>query len=806
MNFLLRTSLFSMLFYFITNALFAQSGETIRGIVVSRETKEPLVGANITVLHTSLGTTTDENGIFILPELPAGSYELQISYIGYSTQKVRVSIPSIKKELNIVLSSEVLSGPVVTVVATHAKDRVSPVTYSTMVKNELEARYSIEEIPEVISEMPSTTFYSDGGNNLGYNYMSIRGFDQRRVAVLINGIPQNDPEDHNVYWVNLPDFTSNVQSIQVQRGAGSAFYGPAAIGGSINILTNYFSTEKEVKAFAGTGAFNTRKYSLSYNTGLLNNNFVLFARVSKITSDGYRDGTWVDLRNYFAGAAYYTKQSSLRLHAFGGPVEDGFGYYGIPKEYNGDKDLRRSNSFRPDELENFNQPHFEAIHEWRVSPNVSLNNSAFYVKGYGFFDYDGSWGTPEYYRLTADYGYSNIDAIPADALIRAYVDNNQVGWLPNLTWKHKSGELVAGAEFRLHRSLHWGRLQNGTGLPSDVAGDGARRYYEYKGGKNIVSFYLHETYRLSENVIAVGDVQFARKEYRLFDEKFLNNDFTVPHNFINPRFGLNYNLTGRTNIYANISHTTREPRLKNYYDAAEASYPESWGVVQPQFNLKDDGSFDFDSPLVKPEKLTDFELGIGYRSQHLNAFANIYYMDFKDEIIKSGQLDRFGQPITGNAEHTTHKGLELSSEMHVLPQLTIAGNFLISRNKLESYKTYDWGDVVTDFSGNQIAGFPNTLANLRLTWAWDAAYISMIAKYVGRQYTDNTQSDEFSVEPFAVINLNMRHTLDKLGFRGVALQARVNNLLNKKYLSYGEGDQFWPAATRNVFVSLQYTK
>lgn len=796
-------SLFSILIFFSFTTLMAQSSNIISGHIESRETHQPLIGANISVLQTSLGTTSDLNGEFVLPQLPAGVYELQISYIGYSTQKVAVEIPYAGPALKIALSNEIISGPVVTVVATQARDRISPITYSAMTKNELEARYSIEEIPEVISELPSTTFYSDGGNNLGYNYLSIRGFDQRRVAVLINGIPQNDPEDHNVYWVDLPDFTANVQSIQVQRGAGSAFYGPAAIGGSINILTNYFSTEREMKFFAGSGAYDTQKYSFSYNTGLLQDKFVVYARASKITSDGYRNGAWVDFRNYFLGGAYYTKNSSLRLHAFGGPVKDGFGYYGIPKDYNSDSKLRRSNSFRPEEQEKFNQPHFEAIHEWRITPNLTLNNSLFFVRGYGYFDYDGSWGTPEYYRLTPDFGIMGIDAVPADAIIRAYVDNKQAGLLPNLTWKHGRGELVAGAELRIHRSLHWGRLQQGAGLPATLAGNDARRYYEYKGAKNVASFYLHETIRLSDNLIAVGDVQFAHKKYRLFDEKFLGNDFSVPHNFINPRFGLNYNLTASTNIYTNISHTTREPRLKNYYDAAEASYPESWGPVRPQFAEKN-GEFDFDNPLVQPEKLTDFELGFGYRNSRLKAFANIYYMDFQDEIIKSGQVDRFGQPITGNAEHTTHKGLEVSSELQLFPQLSVAGNFLMSRNVLESYKTYDWGGAVTDLSGNQIAGFPNNLANVRLTWSWREAYISMIAKYVGRQYTDNSQTKALSVAPFSVVNLNLRYQLKKLGLNALELRLRINNLLNKKYLAYGEGDQFWPAATRNGFVSLQY--
>ncbi|MFQ5629764.1 MAG: TonB-dependent receptor, partial [bacterium] len=581
---------------FFSSVSRAQDKFAITGKVSTEDSGQPLAGANIIVEGTSLGAKSALDGSFTLPAIPNGDYRVTVSYIGFSAKTIPVAVQNADQYLDIKLSQTILSGPVVTVVATQAQERISPVTFATLDKQDIEARYTVQDIPEILADLPSTTFYSEGGNGLGYNYLSIRGFDQRRISVLINGVPQNDPEDHNVYWVDFPDLTANVQTIQVQRGAGSAFYGPAAIGGSINILTNYFSPNREIKAYFGRGAFDTEKMSFSYNTGLFKDKYVLYGRVSSIKTDGYRQNAWIDFRSYFLGAAAYAKRSNLRLHFYGGPIKDGLAYVGVPKNFNEDDAQRRTNFLGSREIENFNQPHFELIHEYKLTPKLTFNNNAFFIRGYGFFDYDGSWGTPEYFRLTPEHGFE-VAEIPGDALIRAYVDNKQIGWLPQMNWRHKSGELVIGAELRRHRSLHWGRLQQGTGLPAEVVGDDSRRYYQYKGGKDIASFYFHETFRLRPDLYLVADLQYAYKSYKLFAEDFLNTEFSVPYHFLNPRLGLNYNISETFNIYTNASRTTREPRLKNLYDAAEASTPTAWGAVLPQFEVRNDGAYNFVEPL-----------------------------------------------------------------------------------------------------------------------------------------------------------------------------------------------------------------
>lgn len=810
----------------MSSQLNAKATWSIRGLVEEERSGDRLAGANIYIAGTSIGVTSDPKGRFTLSALPEGSYDLRVNYIGFSEQTHQIHLSGSDTSLVIRLNYNILTGPIITVTANQARQGISAITFSELDKKTLQTKHTVQDMPELLAELPSTTFYSETGSGLGYNYLSIRGFGQRRISVMINGIPQNDPEDHNIYWVNFPDLAANVQQIQVQRGAGSAFYGPAAIGGSINILTSYFTPQPKFSAYAGVGAYNTRKLSMSYNTGIIAEKFVLFGRFSNIKTDGYRERGWIDFSSYFLGGAYYGKNQNLRLHFYGGPIRDGLIYNGLPKFVNDDPTLRRQNysywevnttadtisyaaERRKDEVENFNQPHVELLHEYKISRNLTLNNALFYIRGYGYFDYDGGWvnfysDPQEYFRLTPEYGFSDTLSIPWDALIRAYVDNNQIGWLPQFSWRSGKEELVIGAELRAHRSLHWGRLQKGSNLPDAVVGNDARHYYEYKGSKNIASVYLHQIHEIRPNLIFMGDLQYTFKRYRLYDEKYLNNDFTLDYQFLNPRVGLNYNISSIAHVYISLSHTSREPRLKNYYDAAEGSTPTSWGNVLPQFELKADSSYDFSKPVVKPERLTGLEFGYVMRTEKFQGFINLYHMTFVDEIINQGALDRFGQPVTGNADYTVHQGIELGGQVQLFPQLALSGNFSHSANTLIAYSHYNNDGSIRSLDGNPIAGFPNTLANLRLTYAWKGINTSIAGRYVGKMYTDNFADEQNTLDAFTVFNFNLSWKLENIGLKGLILQTQLNNLLNTNYLAHGEGDAYFPAATRNGFIGLRF--
>jgi iron complex outermembrane recepter protein len=777
----------------------------VRGTVSDRESGQPIVGANVVLVGTSVGASTAMEGRFAFTAL-SGSYTLRISHIGHVADARAITLADGDTlTLNVSLTPAAITAQPITVTATLGRPRETPVTFNDLKAEDLREQYTVQDVPVLLSELPSTTYYSESGTSTGYTYVNIRGFDARRIAVMVNGVPQNDPEDHNVYWLDMPDLTASLDEIEVQRGAGSAFYGPPAIGGSINLVTRNIGAERSLELSGGYGSYNTKRFSASASSGLIEDRYAIHARLSMIQSDGYRDRAWVDYKSYFLGLARYDGSMTTQIHLYGGPIADGLAFYGIPKSDVKDREKRRANPImRPEELENFSQPHFELLHEWRLGPILTLNNTIFYVRGDGFFDYDGSWAPYSYFRVTPDAGFpvqGDPDTlyIPG-ALIRAHVTNSQVGWLPRLTWRQGAGEIVAGGELRFHGSHHWGRLQHFESALVDIPYD--YHYYDYKGAKDIASLYVHGLLSPAPDLTVMANVQYAYNAYRLYDEQFVGNDFTVPYHFVNPRVGVNYNMTSTWNTYLSAAYTSREPRLKNLYDAAESSTPPSWGSVTPQFAVLPDGSYDFDEPLVKPERLTDFEVGLGYRSDGATASANLYWMEFTDEIVRSGQVDRFGQPITGNADRTRHYGLELSGSVLAPAGFEVAANATVSRNRFVRHTDYSTGAGIT-LDGKPIAGFPDLLANLRLTWRGGPAAVSCSGRYQGKLYTDNFKNDNNTVDPFFVVNAWASYRIGGASaMPSLEIRLQVNNLFDALYATYGEGEQFFVGAERNAFLNL----
>ncbi|MGD0591849.1 MAG: TonB-dependent receptor [Bacteroidota bacterium] len=720
----------------------------------------------------------------------------------------------------------------VTITATHAAERSSPVTFSNLNHSEIQKQYSVQDVPVLLSGLPSITFYSENGNSSGgYSYINLRGFEQQRLSVMVNGVPQNDPEDFSVYWIDFPDLLGSTTNIQVQRGAGSAFYGPPAIGGSVNILAVPFQPQPSVLFESSLGfqeygstntiVLSTRKYSATFNSGLVDNRYMFYGRLGKLSTDGYRDKSWDEINSYFFGVERLDETMTTRIHLYGGPFSDGLVYNGIPKFYNNDLRLRRTNynyfelngaqdtvtyatNRRPQESEEFSQPHFELLHEWKLTPNITFNNTFFYIQGDGYYDYDGAGLDTSSLHLGNAYGIPTT-ANPANILVRAFVGNKQWGWLPRLEIDHGTGTLTLGAELRFHHSIHWGKIAYAENLPANYDPD--YYIYEYEGRKDIISLYGHELYKLRENLTLMTDLQFAYNRYDLSNEKFYNNNFSVPYYFLNPRIGLNYNVNELVNTYVNIAYTSREPRLKDLYSAEESI----WGST-PQFEATLVGGnvkYDFSKPLAKPEHLYDFELGSVYRNGLTLASVNFFWMEFKDELIESGQVDIFGEPVTGNADHTRHLGIELEGQTSLGYGFSMNGNTTISYNRLVSYAVVDSesnGIVYRhNLDGNPIAGSPDFMANIRLIHSYLEWNASLDAKYVGAFYTDNTKNDLEKNDSYIVVNASMTYRFAFGSGVYMTVRGEVHNLFDALYTMSGQGQEFFPAAERNyVFgMSLQ---
>jgi len=719
----------------------------------------------------------------------------------------------------------------VTIIATHASERISPVTFSNLNHSEIKQQYSAQDVPVLLSELPSITFYSENGNGTGgYSYITLRGFEQQRLSVMVNGVPQNDPEDFSIYWIDFPDLLGSTANIQVQRGAGSAFYGPPAIGGSVNLLAVPFQPKPSVilestlgfQEYGSTNAtvLSTRKYSATFNSGLVDNRYMFYGRLGKLSTDGYRDKSWDDINSYFFGVERLDETMTTRIHFYGGPFSDGLVYNGIPKFYNNDLKLRRTNynyfelndaqdtvtyatNRRPQESEEFSQPHFELLHEWKLSPNITFNNTLFYIQGDGYYDYDGSGLDTSSLHLGSAYGFPT-STDPSNILVRAFVGNKQWGWLPRLEINHGTGVLTFGAELRFHRSLHWGKIAYAENLPMNYDPD--YRVYEYNGGKDIISVYGHELYKLNDAMTLMTDLQFVYNRYSLENEKFLNNSFSFPYYFLNPRIGVNYNINESLNSYISLAYTSREPRLKDLYSAEESL----WGST-PQFEADTTGGivrYDFTKPLAKPEHLFDLELGGVYRDGQTMASVNLFWMEFQDELIKSGAVDIFGEPVMGNADRTRHIGVELQCQMDIISGFTMSGNATVSYNRLISYSVVDGviNGIVDRHSldGNPIAGSPDFMGNFRLSYRYSDFNASLDAKYVGDFYTDNTKNSLLENDAYTVVNATVSYRITLGSGTFLTLRGEVRNLFDALYTMSGEGQEFFPAAERNYILGMSW--
>lgn len=802
----------------------------ISGRVENMQTGQVIPAANIYIENSSIGVMSDGHGEFTL-DIPADiSGMLVVRAIGYAVETY--SIDDAEERLMVRLKPQAIDMEPVSITALRGGSGKSPITYSSISEAELKLSDTQRDVPELLSNLPSASFYSENGNGIGYSYLTLRGFDQRRISVMVNGIPQNDPEDHNVYWINFHDLVNSLTDIQVQRGAGSAFYGPAAIGGSINLVSRMFNPSRGYRIQSTIGSYDTKSLSAELSSGLVNEHWNGRFRYSRIESDGYRKGSWTKYERWFGGLGYFTPDFNIKFISYGGPQEDGLAYYGIPKSYNEDDALRRENwSAYTGDVEVFNQPHFELHSTWQINDRWSLDNAFFYIYGKGYFDYDGSWAPPSYYRLTENIGSdvlideyipAGVDvssaAVSGDAMIRAWVLNQQGGCLPRINYSGEHLQLTAGLELRYHQSLHWGRLESGSLQLVTVNGDtlnesipvsdDADPYYQYRGAKEIISAYIHSNYQLSDRMNLMADVQMAYKNYRLFEEKYIGNEFEIPYRMINPRLGLNFFIRKDLNVYINASRTTREPRLKNYYDAAEATTPPDWGEVVPNFDVEPvSGVYDFSQPNVHPETLYDYELGSQYERGTLKASMNAYWMIFNDEIVKNGKLDRFGYPVTGNADQTLHQGLEFSLQYSSNQFLSGGINGSFSRDIFLNYSLYEYDEnynvAETVLDGNTINGFPGTLFNgfLQISHPASKTIARLEIKYVGSYFTSNTESAAEKVDAFAYLNARIIQDM-VIGRQLLSLSFHINNVLNDKIILNGIGSDYFPLATRNYLLSL----
>lgn len=805
----------------------APASSPVLGRVTDAATGEPLPNANVQVRSGAAGTIAGFDGLFTLRGAPAAPFVLVVTHIGYEPALRRVDPAALApgEQLRIALQPTVYAGEEVVITASRYGWDVH-LSLANLPAAEIQRRRSEADIPVLLEDLPGVHAASDAGNGVGYTYLNIRGFDQRRVGVMINGIPLNDPEDHQVYWVDMPDLLSSLEDIQVQRGITNSLGGMTAIGGTVNLITDVLSVEPQGRLALRAGSHGTATQSLTYQTGLRGGRFASLLRVSHLESDGYRQRSGSDQWGVFWSGRYLTPKASLQANIYTGRELTHQAWYGVDEET-----LARDRTHNPETylnaVDDFRQPHYELHHRWNLSDRVLLKHAAYLIHGEGFYENFRAG------RRAADFSLDRFLGVAPDAEIdlirRKLVRKDQIGWVPQLMVEHRGGRLVAGGDWYTFHSNHWGEVIAAAGFTPEQLGSGLK-YYDHTGDKNAWSAYMNEQVAVGGGVTLLLDLQLQHKSYEFRQNEHGNfrgedrHAYRVAYDWFSPKGGAHWRLPGRPldgelGLYAHVGVARREPADADLFDTWTG--PDDLGAA-PLFRsrrviLKEDGvtvdRVEWSDPLVKEERVVNYELGAAWRGRALSVTVNGYWMDFRNEIVPYGGVDDEGYGIKGNAGKTLHRGLEagLTARLGDRHQLTAAASR--SWDRFESFLLTDWDGSQSDLSGNPIPLFPSHLATVALRSDWGGWDSTLRLRAAGRQHLDGTGRRERTTDPYAVLDAGLGVALGRLGWEALAgarVEARIRNLLDAEYETsgyydaWGAGNYKIPAAKRNILLGVEY--
>jgi len=784
--------------------------DSIYGKILNEQTREPVEHVYIRLEDKLIRTKAD--GTFYQAGISEGNYEIQISRLGFAAKKLEISVP-LNQSLNILLTPESILLSSVMVSETRAQERKTPVTFSNMNQAEIKDKHFGQDVPMLMNEMPNVLSYSDAGNAIGYSNMKVRGFDQTRIGVMINGIPLNDPEDHQVYWVDMPDFAESVSNIQFQRGVGSSIYGISSFGGSLNLETSIISQPKALQLYADYGSYNTYKTGFNAIFEPLDK-YKAKVRFSRIESDGYRERSGTDLLSYYVSLAKIGERSTMELAYYNGLETTQAAWDASPES-----ELKKNHQHNPysyyDEIDYFQQPHYEIHHRYLFRENLDMKNTFFYIHGKGYYKQlkEG--------RDLWEYGLADSpDNLSADLVRKKWAEKDHLGWVANLNWRHSKGELTAGTYLSLFTSDHWGEVDSlGIDLDSFTPDF---RYYQYLGDKKYATFFVNESYSPFDNITFMTNLYYQLITYEMQQKEAGNfagaylNRYKVDYHFFNPRAGINFNLDDKWNLYGNVSMAKREPTdnelFDTWYGADDLGITPLFAEADTIYNSNGDISYvAWKKPQVKEEELVNYELGVNYLTGSSELRLNLFWMDFSNEIVAYGGVDDDGYPIRGNADKTVHRGIEFSARKELPLYLSLSGNVSYNDNYFKHFiaTEYDenWAPVETDYSGNKIAGFPDWLVKSTLTFKIDNYKASLQLFHIGKQYLDNGENENRTIPAYQLLNFFTRIELGKIGFfSNTELNFRLNNILDKKYYTagyfYGE-NHYWPGAGAHALIGFR---
>ncbi len=759
----------------------------ISGVIKDSITGITLPGATVMIENTFSTTISDNEGKFLLKNVNAGTSTIKVSYVGYSTIEKEINANASIAIAFYLSKSSILADEVI-ISATRVNEK-SGMTYKNIDKKEIEKENFGQDVPFILALTPSAVVTSDAGNGVGYTGIRIRGSDPTRINVTINGVPINDAESQQLYWVDLPDIASSIDNLQVQRGIGTSTNGDGAFGGSINIQTNRLRNDPYLEGNYAFGSFGTAKNNILFGTGLLNNHWTFDARLSKVNSDGYIDRGSSDLKSIYVSEGYYGKKSIIRLNIFSGKEITYQSWYGTPEsrikndvqgmidfaQRNGldyDDSLNLLSSGRTynyytykDQVDDYQQDNYQLHYSLQLNDNLTINTSLHYTRGKGYYE--------EFRKQNnfSDYGLPDVvfadDTITSTNLVRRkWLDNDFYGVTYSLNYDaHKKISMLVGGGWNQYDGDHFDEIISAQYFPFS---EFPFRYENNSALKTDFNIFGKAIYNISNKTNLFADMQFRRIGYAFsgFDEQLNYAPQSVELNFPNPKVGFNWRLNNEQNAYVSVSIGNKEPSRDDYVDSSPFSRPEA-------------------------ENMQDLECGYRLQKKNFASAFNYYFMNYKDQLVLTGKVNDVGNYTRKNVDKSYREGVEGEIEWHLLPKINFMANVTWSRNKIKEFNQYiddyDKGvQKIKTFKNTDIAFSPEIIAAAEVSYEpVKDLTVCFASKYVGKQYLDNTADNSKKLKPYSTSRLHLEYKFKTKLIKEIGVGVMVSNIFNHLYESNG---------------------
>ena len=787
MNCVLRRASVLIVLQFVCFIGFSQL--TVNGRITDKAGKA-LPGAAIAVKGTYLGTVANSNGDYKFQNLKEGNYSFVVSFLGYQITQKEVELVN-SKEIDFSLEPTAIMAGEVLVSATRADSKM-PVVVTNVSNEELSKRNLGQDIPMLLSITPSFVTTSDAGSGVGYTGFRIRGSDANRINITIDGIPLNDSESHGVYWVNMPDFASSVEDIQIQRGVGTSTSGAGAFGASINMQTRNVNAQPYTEISSSAGSFNTFKNTIKLGTGL-KKGFAFDARLSKITSDGFIDRASSNLQSAYFSAGYYGERTSVKANVIVGKEKTYQAWNGVPKvRLENDEagmqryadhwlfsssdesinietlahmkasDSRTYNQYTyKNETDNYWQKHYRLFLTHLFSDNSKFNMAFHYTQGEGYYEqFKKNDKLKKYGLVPIVIGGETIEK--TDIIRRKWLDNDFYGAVFSFSKKMESFDLVAGGGWNKYDGDHFGEIRWMKNAGDSFLGD---KYYNNNGIKEEYNVYVKGNFSVDNHLSLYADMQIRGIDYKIKGIDSDLRDISQKHDFLffNPKLGLNYEINENHRLFVSFSVGNREPNRSNYIDIEQGKVPTS-------------------------ERLFDYELTYKLSKANFLFEANLFYMNYKDQLVLTGGVNDVGSALMMNVDKSYRRGVELSAAANITKSISWKGNFSLSENKIKNFTegVENWdegGNTLIELGKTDIAFSPNVTANSIFSYNKSGFGVQLIDQYVGKQYIDNSSSNDRKLDAYTVSNMNFSYEFKPKFAESIKFNFLVNNVFDAEYES-----------------------